>query len=166
MGAECGRGRCEFSAAVFAAELRIRDRFPMAIGIAKVHSRFRRMIEFIRWLIVPEIIPPVIREPEVMACWIPIESDRVPDSMCHDLVTAPIRIHAGDQGIPVGIRVADIAWGTDGHIEFPVWPEGDELPSMMCLLWKAIRNGYRCGRVRQPLFDLVESQDAIHSGNV
>src|SRR4051794_40976709 len=121
MRAERDRRRREFAASVLAAILRIRDRSPMAIGIAEVQSILRRMIEFIRRLVIPEIVPTVIREPQVMGHGIPIESDRVPDSPRNDLITAPIQIHAGDQGIAVGIRFADIAGGTDGHIEFPVW---------------------------------------------
>src|SRR6266850_5920437 len=165
MGAERDSWRREFTAGVFAAVLRILDRSPMAIGIAKVQPGLRRMIEFIRRLIVPEIIPTIIREPQVMGRWIPIKSDRVPDSTRNDLVTAPIRVHAGDQGIAVGIRFADIARGTDGHIEFPVGTEGDELPSMMCLVRKSIINRHRRGRGGESLFDLVESEDAIHSGD-
>src|SRR6266850_4234312 len=163
MGAERDSWRREFTAGVFAAVLRIQDRSPMAIGISKVQPGLWRIIEFIRRLIIPEIIPTIIREPQVMGRWIPIESDRIPDSTRHDLVTAPIRIHAGDQGIAAGIRFADIARGTDGHIEFPVGTEGDELPSMICLVRKAILYRHRRGRIRQPLFDLVESQDAISS---
>ena len=74
----------------------------MAIRIAKVQPSPRRMIEFIRRLTVPKMIPAIIREPQVMGRWIPIKSDRVPDSTRHDLITAPILIHAGDQGIAVG----------------------------------------------------------------
>src|ERR1700752_2108463 len=88
MGAKRDSRLREFSAGVFAAILRILDRSPMAIGIAKVQPGLRRMIEFIRRLIVPEIIPTIIREPQVMGCWIPIESDRVPDSTRNDLITA------------------------------------------------------------------------------
>ena len=128
MGSERDRRRREFAAGVFAAVLRIRNRSPMAIGIAKVQSGLRRMIEFIRRLIIPEIIPTIICEPQVMGRWIPIESDRVPHSARNDLIPAAIRIHAGDQGIAVWIRFADIAWSTDWHIEFPVGTEGDELP--------------------------------------
>src|SRR5713226_963511 len=91
MGTERDRRRRKFAAGVFAAVLRIQDRSPMAIGIAKVQPGLWRIIEFIRRLIIPEIIPTIIREPQVMGRWSPIESDRIPDSTRHDLVTAPIR---------------------------------------------------------------------------
>ena len=130
MGAERDRRRREFAAGVFAAVLRIRDRSPMAIGIAKVQPGLRRMIEFIRRLIIPEIVATIIREPQVMGRGIPIESDRVPYSARNDLIPASIRIHAGDQGIAVGIGFTDIAWGSDRHIEFPVGTEGNEFPSV------------------------------------
>src|SRR3989338_5605780 len=130
MGAEGDSRRREFAAAVLAAVLRIGDRSPMAIRIAEMHPRLRRMIEFIRRLIISEPIPTIVCEPQVVVLRIPIESHRVPDTASDDLVTAPIRIETRDQGIAVRVRLTDIARRSDGHIELAVRTERDKFPSM------------------------------------
>src|ERR1041384_1461553 len=119
------------------------------------------MIQFVGWLIVSEIIPTIVRKPQVMSHWIPIKSHRISNTTRHDLILASIRGHTGDQGITIGIGFAVIAGSTDGHIKFLIGAERDELPSMVCLLRKVILNRHRRGRVSQSLLDLVESQDTI-----
>src|SRR6266581_8483348 len=113
MGTQRERRRFEFAAGVFAAVFRIWNRPPMAIGIAKIHSGLRRMIELIGRLIVPEPISAIVREPQLVALRVPIESHRVPNSTGHNLVAGSIGIDARDQGIAVRIRLTDVAWRPD-----------------------------------------------------
>ena len=94
VGTKIDNRRREFTARALAAVLRIGDRPAMAIRVAKIHSRLRRMVELIRRLIIPEQIPTIVREPQVMALGIPIEAHRVPDTARHDFVSTAIRIHA------------------------------------------------------------------------
>ena len=57
MRTQIGGRRREFSAIMFSSELGIRDRSPMAIGIAEVQPGLRRMVEFVRRLIVTDDDP-------------------------------------------------------------------------------------------------------------
>src|ERR1044072_5448244 len=98
------------------------------------------MIELVRRLMIPEVVPSIICEPQFMGRWIPIESNRVPHAACNDLILAAILIHACDQGIAVWIRFADIAWSADRHIEFPVGTKGNEFPSVTGFFRKAVRD--------------------------
>src|SRR5438128_2944160 len=132
--------RGEFAAGMFFAIFRIGNRPSMAIGIAKMHAGLRGIIELIRRLIITEPIPAVVREPQLVALWLPIESHRVPDPARDHFVTRSIRIDTRDQGIAVRVRLADVAGRSDGHIQLAVRPEGDKFPSMHRLWGKAVRH--------------------------
>src|SRR5206468_9930957 len=94
---------CEFATRMFFAILWIRNCSPMAIGIAKIHSGLRRVIELIRRLIIPQPVPAVVREPQLVTLRLPIESHSVPDPARDHFVTGSVRIDARDQGIAVRI---------------------------------------------------------------
>ncbi len=64
----------------------------MAIGIPGIHSCGRRMVEFIRRLMIAEPVSTILGEPKFLGHGIPIESDGIPDTSRDNLIPAYVLI--------------------------------------------------------------------------
>jgi hypothetical protein len=64
----------------------------MAIGIPEIHSCGRRMVEFIRRLMIAEPVSTILGEPKFLGHGIPIEADGIPDTSRDNLIPASVLI--------------------------------------------------------------------------
>src|SRR5262245_25628698 len=94
-------------AAGLAAELRILNGPSMTVRKTEMHSLLRDVVEFVGRNVVAQTVTPVVGKPQLFRPRIPIKADRVSDASRHDFHIRPVRIHPGDQSMPI-VGYADV----------------------------------------------------------
>ncbi len=96
----------------------------------------------------------------------PVEADRVANPLGIDLQIGAIRRNAGDFSVGRSLRLAHVTGRTNRHIQPPVWPKADELPTVMAIAGIVVVDDNRFWQVRQAGLDIVIAQDAVDLGHV
>jgi len=116
---ELSSGRTKLTARTI-GELGILQIATVTVRIPEVQAGFGRVMQRIRWALVSEHVSPVVREPQFVGSWLPVESDRISDTPREDLLTGAVRIHPEDRGeswVLAG-TVANVAVHRQEHTAF------------------------------------------------
>src|SRR5690606_35369323 len=95
----------------------------------------------------------------MIGLWVPREADGVAHPTREHFLPGAVRVHARDDRV-TGL-VADIARGTDRHVQLSVGTEGNVSPPVMAILRQIIAHHRRLRWVVQRIFDPVEAQYAV-----
>src|SRR3990172_5451206 len=152
--------REEFLPNLFLSELRVGDLLSVPVRKTEVEPLPRCVVQFVGGEVVTEPVPPVVREPELLRGWVPVESDGVPHAAGERFLSGSVGPHSLDRGEPRIFPFADVAGGAYRNIEHSVQPECDELPSVMGFPGEAVIHHDRRSGILKPGLDAVEPEDA------
>ena len=166
-GRACCAGGANSLHGALAAEFRVRDGAGVAIRIAEVLAGARDVIERVGRHVVAQLVAAVVVNHSSLRARIPVEADGVAHARARRLrAPMPSAFIRMMFGVPIGVRLADVARRADRNVELAVGPEGDELAAVVAVGRKAVGDDHRLRRIVEAALDVVEAQDAVDGRHV
>ncbi len=120
-----------------------------------------RVVQFVRRQVIPQVVPAVVRKPEVASVRMPVEAHTVADALGVNFQVPAIRVHAHDRGKAGIFLNADIAGRADRYVEFLIRSETDEFPAVPAPAGKGVVDHHGLAGRGEVLHDIRKADHPV-----
>jgi hypothetical protein len=139
----------------------------VAVGEAEILAGPTHAVQLFLGAVLVLPVAAVVGEPELARLGVEVEAHRIAHAAGHHFHARAVGIVAADLRV-VGRGLADVAGGSDRHIELAVGSEGQELPAVVPFGRQLERRRHvdRLRRAVELVLDAVETQHLVDRGDV
>src|SRR4029078_774416 len=143
------------AAAAAPTEIRIEHVPLVTIGFAEMLTDLCHAVELVLGRIFRAPIAAVVREVELLAHRMPVETNRVADANGNVFTTGAVEIYTPDLAVILVVQHI-VARLPDRDVEFHVRSNGNELPAMRLVLWQIGVDHRRLRRLVEDVLDIFD----------